>query len=223
VRSAADSTGSEARCHSRSAVSLSEVRAGAKPKETSDSLMRKAQKLQVRREDRLATLAKQAQLVTRPPRIMTAALVLPPSMVDAIPADAPIHAVETKEVERRGIELVLATERALGREPQEQSFGNPGYDILSIPCDGGPSIRIEVKARVEGAEDFYVTHNEVITGKNALPHYRLALVSISTAGAEYDQVRYVADPFAGVDFGDLPATGVRVGWAKTWRTGSVPF
>ncbi|MFC0532503.1 DUF3883 domain-containing protein [Phytohabitans kaempferiae] len=172
----------------------------------------------------MALLDQQAQLVSKPPRIMTAALVLPLSMVDAdIPADAPIHAKETKAVERRGIELVFATERALGRQPQEQAFNNPGYDILSIPTQGGPSIRIEVKARIEGAEDFYVTHNEVVTGKNAVPHYRLALVTVSKAGPDHDQVRYVADPFTGIDFGDLYATGVRASWAKTWWAGTAPF
>jgi len=199
-------------------------RAGIKPKESSDSLMRKAQELQARREARLALLDQQAQLSTTPPRIVTAALVLPLSMTEAeIPADAPIHAWESKAVERRGVELVLAAERALGREPQEQAFTNPGYDILSFPTHGGPSIRIEVKARLEGAEDFYVTPNEIITGKNAAPHYRLALVTVSKAGPEHDQVRYVADPFASVDFGDLAATGIRVNWSRTWAAGRAPF
>jgi SNF2 family DNA or RNA helicase len=199
-------------------------KAGVKPKESSDSLMRKAQELIARRENRLGVLDQQAQLATKPPRIMTAALVLPLAMVDdEIAPEAPIRAKETKAVERRGVGLVLATERALGREPQEQAFNNPGYDILSIPGDGAPSIRIEVKARIEGAEDFFVTHNEVVTGKNAVPDYRLALVIVSKAGPEHDQVRYIADPFAGVGFGDLDATGIRVGWAKTWTAGTVPF
>ncbi|MEV0403012.1 helicase-related protein [Actinoallomurus sp. NPDC050550] len=198
--------------------------AGLKPQESSDSLIRKAQDLQARRETRLALLDQQAQLATKPPRIMTAALVLPVAMVDTeIAADAPIRAKETKAVERRGIELVLAVERALGREPQEQPFDNPGYDILSLPRDGGHSIRIEVKARIEGAEDFYVTHNEILTGKNAAPHYRLALVTVSPAGPEHDQVRYVAAPFTGVDFGDLAATGIRASWPKTWTVGTAPF
>lgn len=198
--------------------------AGIKPRESSDSLLRRAQELQTRREARLALLAQQAQLTIKPPQIMTSALVLPLSMVDReLPADAPIHARETKAVERRGVERVLAAERALGREPREQAYHNPGYDILSIPADGGPSIRIEVKARLEGADDFYVTHNEVVTGKNAAPHYRLALVTVSKAGPQCDQVRYVADPFAGVDFGDLAATGVRINWSKTWAAGTEPF
>ncbi|WP_066376443.1 helicase-related protein [Herbidospora mongoliensis] len=199
-------------------------RTGAKPKESADSLMRKAHDLSTRRENRLALLDRQAQLAAEPPRIVTAALVLPLSKVDTgIAADAPIHAKETKAVERRGVSLVMATERALGREPFEQAFNNPGYDILSLPPDGGPSIRIEVKARIEGAEDFYITHNEIITGKNAVPDYRLALVTISAAGAEHDQVRYLSDPFAGVDFGDLAGTGIRAGWSKAWAAGTAPF
>jgi hypothetical protein len=199
-------------------------RLGAKPKESSEGLRRKAQDLLTRRENRLEVLDQQAQLSMKPPRITTAALVLPLSMVEAdIPAGAPVHAKETKAVERRGVELVLATERTLGREPREQVFNNPGYDVLSIPADDGPSIRIEVKARLDGAEDFYVTHNEVITGKNAAPHYRLALVSVSKAGPAHDQVRYLNAPFAGVEFGDLAATGIRASWTKMWNAGAAPF
>ena len=69
---------------------------------------------------------------TKPPRIMTAALVLPVSMVDGeLPTSAPIHAKETKEVERRGVDLVMATERTLGRTPVEQAFNNK--DSTSCP------------------------------------------------------------------------------------------
>ena len=199
-------------------------RLGAKPKESPEGLRRKAQDLLTRRENRLEVLDQQAQLSMKPPRITTAALVLPLSMVEAdIPAGAPVHAKETEAVERRGVELVLATERALGREPREQAFNNPGYDVLSMPADDGPSIRIEVKARLEGAEDFYVTHNEVITGKNAAPHYRLALVSVSKAGPAHDQVRYLDAPFTGVEFGDLAATGIRANCTKMWNAGTAPF
>ena len=48
---------------------------GIKPKESSDSLVRKARDLQARRETRLTLLDQQAHLATKPPRIMTAALV----------------------------------------------------------------------------------------------------------------------------------------------------
>jgi len=40
----------------------------------------------------------------------------------------------------------------------------PGYDILSTDSATGDKYGIEVKARLAGAPDFWVTHNEVITG-----------------------------------------------------------
>ena len=157
------------------------------------------------------------------PRIVTAALVLPVGMLEAdLPATAPMHAKETKEVERRGVDLVLARERELGRKPVEQAFNNPGFDILSTDAKGD-TYRIEVKARIDGATDFFVTHNEVMTGKNAVPRYRLALVRVDPRGAQHDEVRYLDDPFATTDLGDFDATGIRGDWARTWSKGTAPF
>jgi len=116
----------------------------------------------------------------------------------------------------------MVRERALGRTPVEQAFNNPGFDILST-AKNGETYRIEVKARIEGAKDFFVTHNEVMTGKNAVPRYRLALVRVDPRGREHDHVRYVGDPFATTDLGNFDATGIRGDWAKTWAKGSDPF
>ncbi|MGV1029190.1 MAG: helicase-related protein [Dermatophilaceae bacterium] len=196
---------------------------GGKPKESSDSLGRKAAELETRLRHRLAELDQQASMSTQPPRVVTAALVLPLGAVeDQLPQDAPVHAVETKTVERRGVDLVMARERALGRHPVEQGFTNPGFDILS-GTPTGDTLRIEVKARLAGAEDFFVTHNEVLTGKNAVPHYRLALVRVDPAGPEHDQVRYLDDPFTTTDLGGFDAMGIRGNWAKSWAKGKEPF
>ncbi|MBW9205356.1 DUF3883 domain-containing protein [Mumia sp. zg.B17] len=195
---------------------------GERPAESSDSLRRKAHELQARLERRLATLDKQATMSTKPPRIVTAALVLPLGFVDGdLPRHAPMHAVATKEVERRGVDLVLACERRLGRSPEEQAFNNPGYDVLSTEPNGD-TLRIEVKARIAGADDFFVTHNEVVTGKNAAPRYRLAMVRVDPRGAAYDEVRYLDDPFAGVDLGGFEATGHRGSWDRMWAKGREP-
>ena len=197
-------------------------RLGKKPRETEASLLEKAGELDVRREQRLARLDQQLQMQPRPPRIATAALVLPPSFVeDELPADAPIRALETAEVERRAVDLVLATEIGLGRQPVEQAHNNPGFDVLSAR-DGEDPIRIEVKGRIAGAKDFFVTHNEVIVGLNSAPRYRLALVRVSPNGPEDDEVRYVEDPFAGFDAGDFSANGHYGDWEKTWSHGSEP-
>lgn len=205
------------------AVASEKEQKGEKPKESSDSLNRKAVELDSRLRKRLALLDQQQLMSTKPPHIVTAALVLPIRMLEGeIPATAPIHAKETKEVERRGVDLVMARERELGRKPVEQAFNNKGFDILSSDANGD-TYRIEVKARIEGAKDFFVTHNEVMTGKNAVPRYRLALVRVDPRGAQYDEVRYLDDPFATTDLGDFEATGIRGDWAKTWAKGTSPF
>jgi superfamily II DNA or RNA helicase len=198
-------------------------RLGKKPKQGSASLLTKAGELDIRRERRLALLDRQLQMQPRPPRIVTAALVLSSSYADeAKTVVAPVHAVDTKTVERRAVDLVLAAETALGRHPIEQAHNNPGFDILSTR-DGENPIRIEVKGRLAGAQDFFITHNEVILGLNAAPRYRLALVSVSPDGPEHDQVRYVEQPFAGFDAGDFNANGHYGNWTKTWDSGQEPF
>lgn len=161
---------------------------------------------------------------TKPPLVVAAALVLPVALLDAdLPAEAPVRAKETKTVERRGVDLVLAHERAIGRLPEEQAFNNSGYDILSTDRATGDTYRIEVKARIAPATDFWVTHNEVITGKNAAPKYRLALVKVDPEGPDKDEVRYLDDPFANVDMGNFEATGHKGDWAKSWSKGRPPF
>lgn len=205
------------------AVAAEKEQVGDKPKESADNLNRKAVDLDVRLRKRLELLDQQALMSTKPPRILTAALVLPVDMVEgSLPTAAPIHAKETKEVERRGVELVLARERELGRKPVEQAFTNKGFDILST-ASNGDTYRIEVKARLDGATDFFVTHNEVMVGKNAVPRYRLALVRVDPRGAQYDDVRYLDNPFANTDLGDFEATGIRGDWDKTWAKGTGPF
>lgn len=205
------------------AVAAEKEQAGEKPKESAESLNRKAVELDARLRNRLELLDKQALMSTKPPRIVTASLVLPVAMVDGeLPASAPIHAKETKEVERRGVDLVMSMERALGRTPVEQPFNNKGFDILSSDS-GGDTYRIEVKARLDGAKDFFVTHNEVMVGKNAVPRYRLALVRVDLRGPDHDEVRYLDNPFASTDLGDFDSTGIRGDWAKMWAKGTQPF
>ncbi|WP_459953231.1 protein NO VEIN domain-containing protein, partial [Mycobacterium avium] len=206
-----------------SAVAAEKERAGEKPRESSESLNRKAVDLDLRLRQRLELLDQQELMSTKPPRILTAALVLPLAMLEAdVPSAAPIHAKETKEVERRGVELVLTRERELGRKPVEQPFTNKGFDVLSTAANGD-TYRIEVKARLDGAKDFFITHNEVMTGKNAVPRYRLALVRVDPRGPAHDEVRYLDDPFATTDLGDFEATGIRGDWAKMWAKGQEPF
>jgi hypothetical protein len=62
-----------------------------------------------------------------------------------------------------------------------------------------------------------------MTGKNAVPRYRLALVRVDSRGARYDDVRYLDDPFSATDLGDFDVTGIRGDWTKMWAKGTAPF
>ncbi|MCK9893894.1 helicase-related protein [Frankia sp. AgB32] len=205
------------------AIAAENEQKGERPRESSESLNRKAVELDLRLRQRLALLDQQQLMSTKPPRLVTAALVLPVSLFgDGLPPAAPMRAKETKEVERRGVDLVLSREREIGREPVEQAFNNPGFDILSTDANGD-TYRLEVKARLAGATDFFITHNEVMTSKNAAPRYRLALVRVDPRGPRYDEVRYLDAPFATTELGDFDSDGLRGNWARTWAKGRPPF
>lgn len=211
------------RLYLEAAVASEKERAGGKAKESSDNLTRKAQDLETRLTQRLAKLEKRecagTQASPRCCRGPSAATV-----GESRPSRAGRslrHAVDTLTVERRAVEAVLAHETLLGRLPQEQARNNKGFDILSTLPDGG-ALLIEVKGRIEGSDDFYISHNEVLTGKNAAPKYRLALVRVDQRAA-FDEVRYLDDPFATTEFGDFDATGLRGDWAKMWARGRKPL
>jgi superfamily II DNA or RNA helicase len=206
-------------------VTAEKERRSEKVRESHTSLMEKAVEIESRLLSRQKLLERQEQMSAKAPRVVTSALVLPISVLDEsedTEQTAPLHAKDTKEVERRGVELVLITEDRLGRHPVEQPFNNPGFDVLSQNSGEDP-IRIEVKARLAGADDFFVTHNEAITAMNSAPRYRLAMVRVDPRGPEHDEVRYLDNPFAGYEPGGFDVTGVHGDWDKMWAKGSEPF
>jgi superfamily II DNA or RNA helicase len=198
---------------------------GEKPKESSESLSRKATDLHTRLDRRLELIDQQSKMSTKSPLIVTAALVLPAAMLDSdAPAeDSTPSGLPSTSVERRSIELVLAQEHAIGRVPEPQESNPHGYDILSTDPVTGQTYRIKVIAHVAEAADFWVTHNEIVTGKNANPHYRLALVRLDQGHPIGGDVRYLDDPFANVEINDFQATGHATNWNRYWTNAKAPF
>ncbi|MGH7068738.1 MAG: helicase-related protein [Acetobacteraceae bacterium] len=183
----------------------------------------RARDLERRLEKRLAELDADEELIARPPVISAAALIVPQGLLDkllGVPT-ASLYARDTAETDRRAVAAVLAAEHALGRDPREMPHNNPGYDIESR-CADGHVVFIEVKGRIEGGDEFWVTKTEMLHGKNAATGFRLVMVSVSPRGASFDQVRYIVDPFRDVHFGDFAATGVLGNWAKEWERGGEP-
>lgn len=117
------------------------------------------------------------------------------------------HSVLTKEVEHRGVEAVLTAKCHLGRNPVQQALHHPGYDVLSELPDGS-TLRITVKARMEGASNFFISHNELLKGKNAA----LDIVGIRPcrrARVWTESSALPSDPFAMTSLGDFNATDTR--------------
>ncbi|WP_024794483.1 helicase-related protein [Tomitella biformata] len=209
---------------------------GKKRGQSPDRLESRARELEQRLHQRVALLDAEAQLAAKPPTIAGAALVIPAGMLpldsefppgsDLVPAsELPLvpasFARDTAVTDRRAVDAALAAERALGREPEEMSHSNPGFDIRSTAADGS-TIFIEVKGRIVGAADFFITYNEMLYGKNIAQNHRLVMVSVSPDGPEHDQLRYLVDPFRSIDMGGFPATTVQASWPKMWKAGGGP-
>ena len=209
----------------RHAELLDAEAAGRQLKTKPETAFSRARDLERRLERRLTDLTLDEELIAKPPAVSGGALVIPQGLLDKLFGRVPDPALIARNTalsERRAVNAVLAAERGLGRIPEEMPHNNPGYDIRSRTADDH-IVFIEVKGRVEGAEEFWVTRTEALTGKNAATGFRLALVSVHPDGPERDMVRYIVDPFRDVDFGDFAATGVIGDWAKEWARGGDPI
>ena len=208
---------------------LDQQSAGKSLKLKPETANARARDLERRLDKRLAELNMDEDLIARPPAISAAALVIPQGLLNKLLGISDIpgnlsegrFAADTTETDRRAVAAVLAAERALGRHPREMPHNNPGYDIESR-CPDGHLVFIEVKGRIEGAAEFWVTKTEVLPGKKSAARSRLAMVSVSPRGPGYDEVRYTVDPFRDMTFGDFAATGVLASWKREWERGGEP-
>jgi superfamily II DNA or RNA helicase len=207
----------------RQADLAAQLRAGKVVKQRPEAIERHIAELEQRQERRMAELDREEHLRPLPPVVASLALVIPQGLLDRVAGtrDKPVehYTHDTKRVEMRAVRAVAEAERALARIPEVQPHNNPGFDIRSWDPAAGHSVFIEVKGRIEGAEDFIVTRTEVVHGKNA-DHYRLALVRV---GAATDEVRYVTRPFEGIDIAeDFALHSVTLRWPDFWRRGGPP-
>lgn len=187
-----------------------------------------AEELEHRRTKRLEELDKDAALQPRPPVVAGCALVIPVGwLAKALGAAGdsdlvPMRASDGYETDRRAIAAVLQAEKDLGRIPEEMAHNNPGYDIRSLTQDGH-LIHIEVKGRRVGAQDFYISRNEVLVAKNRGEQHRLAIVVVHPDGPDHDELRYLVNAFADTEFGDLKTEGIVLNWQDAWNKGGAPL
>jgi hypothetical protein len=185
----------------------------------------RADELQRRKEARLSELDREAQLASQPPIVVGGALVIPLGLVrqavGASPASAPIHAIDTTIVERRAVDAVLAVEKQLGHVAKEMPHNHPGYDVRSTTTTG-ETLFLEVKGRIEGADTFVVTQNELRFAANVPDAYVLALVEVSPDGAELDRVHYLPRPYGPDVRLPFDTTSTTLAWQAYWHRASPP-
>ena len=210
----------------RYAELLDQEAAGRQLKTRPETALKRARDLERRLDARMADLTQDAQLRAHPPTIAGMALVIPQGLLDRLTGKrtlpAATYAKDTAEVDRRAVAAVMAAERSLGRTPVEMPHNNPGFDIRSTDPDG-QVIRIEVKGRIDGAEDFQITRREVLTAKNLGDAYRLAIVKVSPAGPGHDELRYLMRPFDLTGTDDFSVTRFTIDWAARWNQGGPPL
>ncbi|GBU26706.1 RNA helicase [Treponema sp. R8-4-B8] len=144
-----------------------------------DKFRERVNNLEMRLNQRLAELALERNIVSKPPTVLGGAWIVSRSMLILDKADKPNNSTEDgrDEIERIAMETIITIERELGNAPKDVSKDNLGYDIEAKTPTG--SLRfIEVKGRAAGNNDVTVTHNEMKVAANSPDKCILAVVII---------------------------------------------
>jgi hypothetical protein len=170
---------------------------GKKPRLNSGRARQRADDLEARKTRRLRELDIEADLVNHAPTVVAAALVLPQGLVDRITGATPvvIDPEVARETDRRAVVAVLAAERAIGREPEEQDHNNPGFDILSTDPVTGIVYQIEVKGHRPANPEIKVRARQVRQAQQNPERFRLAVVFVPNEPDGEPTVRYFIRPF----------------------------
>lgn len=198
---------------------------GRKRRISAATAFSRARMLEGRLINRFAVLEQESQLHPSNPLVSSCALVIPQGLMDKFLGSTSeavaTHAKNTEEVDRRAIKKTVAAEKLLGRQPEVMPHNNPGWDIRSF-TGGEPTVFIEVKGRIEGADTFTITRNEVLTAKNIGDSYRLVLVRVSTEGEDFDEIRYVSNPFSEHEAEAFLVCSYNMHWQDMWDRGQDP-
>lgn len=187
-----------------------DVAAGRQPRVQPAQLRRRAEELAARLQMRLRELDAMNNVVSAPPRLLGAALVIPNGLLrqwrgEPAPDDFSVDAQARREIELRAMAAVIAHEQALGHQVYDVSAQKCGWDITAQPpaIDGVlPEPRhIEVKGRAKGADVILLTRNEICTALNQGDKFWLAVVLVDGDGI--DGPHYIRQPFT-----QEPETGV---------------
>lgn len=181
-----------------------EERAGKKTRLNWQNAERRAEDLAERLKRRLTQLEQEKYITAQPPRVRGGMVVIPQGLLAARQAaqapngTAPSGFSEDpfarREIELLAMEAVIAAEKSLGNTPTDVSAQKIGYDIVSVDPRNQHLRFIEVKGRIDGADNVMVTRQEVITSLHEPEKFILAVVQVENGFAR--EPRYVRRPFS---------------------------
>ena len=174
--------------------------AGKKPRLNSGRARARADELQARLARRRLELTQEDDLHNSPPTIVAAAVVVPQGLLDELAGRTIVSVDPAKkaETDRRAVAAVMEAEQKLGRVPEEQAHGNPGYDVLSTDPATGACYFIEVKGHLPQTEQISVSRRQVGQSHNNRERWRLAVVSVPEDPDAEPEVHYLVEPFKNV-------------------------
>ena len=173
---------------------------GRKQRLNYERARRRAENLAARKERRLRQLAAEGDLSNKLPNVVAAALIIPQGMLEALAGSGdPTSPGDTERTNRLAVDAVLAAERSLGREPEEQTHSNPGFDILSRDPANGMVYQIEVKGHLPTTTEIKVSAVQVRQAKQNPDRFRLAVVEVPEEPTGQPVVHYLLRPFDGYE------------------------
>jgi superfamily II DNA or RNA helicase len=172
--------------------------AGKQPRMQPENARRRVEELRARLDVRTKELESRGHLISSPPMVAGAALVIPAGLMaqcrnQALPPSFGADVQRKKVIERLAMLSVLETERRQGYTTRDVSGDKCGWDISAFK-PGAPDRHIEVKGRAKGIDTITVSRNEILYGLNQEEKFRLAIVLVD----ENDRVEgpyYIRRPF----------------------------
>ena len=178
---------------------------------------------------RLNQLKSQRSLISRAPRIIGWALIVPNGLMYSLRGigGQVIDQEARNSIERQAMLAVTEKEKSLGRKVDDRTVSNGkklrglGYDLLSRD-ESGKLYFIEVKGLWKGREQVTLTSNEIGCATNNPDNFRLALVRVGESGVE--GIRYISDNLKHTIFGKSGAyqTSSTFSVSKLWNIGKQP-
>ena len=181
-----------------SALKEQEVKAGNRTGLNWRNAERRAEELAERLRRRRHLIAQERIISSQPPRVRGGMIVVPRGLLrERIPAEEGPSLggelsgdpIARRMVEGKAMDAVMATERALGNQPEDVSAQKVGYDIASCDPATGHMRFIEVKGRFDGGDTVMITRQEVITSLHEPRKFILAIVQVK--GGVPHSPRYV--------------------------------